>query len=605
MRFPYTTARKGQLEACKRVAESLGTYIVLKAPTGFGKTIVALISHSDVSPVLYGVRTINEMSPVIRELRRSGFSFTFVYSAAKMCPLTQDSGGGRDTEDFWAACKSLRMRRMCPYFFGIDEKLDDVRELLNSESSFDPHVLTSMISSKVGVCPFFSLTRLIPDSQFVVVTYPYVFREEVFDTAFTDVGPDDFYLILDEAHTLLIPQSVVDEEIDSITVEQALKEVKQYGEHYDEVLSYLRNLLDIVSEQKGRLLKRVDKTLVLPGEGTLFLLEDALAEIRLKKLLRAPSVSDAVALSTKLSKVVKFLRYLKEPDFQSYGYLSESEVSALKALPLGYGFIKRRLSLFKGVLLMSGTMPPTHILSPICGSNLTYIDIESEYGRVFPRHNIAYIVVTSVTSSYRYRSKGMYERYARLIEAVFNTVPMGVTLVVYPSYNFMSNVLQYLVINGKQFEEGRGTKYEELLKVASTTDKVLVHCVAGGKITEGLELLDGKGRSLIKAVVVAGVPYPQPDDYARDFEKVMEGIVGSSARTYVMELPAVIKVMQAAGRAIRSEHDEAVVVLCDRRYMMPKLRELLNERYDIICRDENELVSAVRSFFEGKLLTRS
>ena len=604
MRFPYTKARKGQLEACKRVAESLGTYIVLKAPTGFGKTIVALTSHSDVSPVLYGVRTINEMSPVIRELRRSGFSFTFVYSAAKMCPLAQDAGGG-STEDFWTACKSLRMRKMCPYFFGIDERLDDVRGLLNSEPSFDPHVLASLISSRVGVCPFFSLTRLIPDSQFIVVTYPYVFREEVFDTAFTDVGPDDFYLILDEAHTLLIPQAVIDEEIDSITVEQALREVKQYGEHYDEVLSYLKNLLSIVSEQKGRLLKRVDKALVLPGEGTLFLLEDALAEIRLKKLLRAPSVSDAVALSTKLSKVVKFLRYLKEPDFQSYGCLSESEVSILKALPLGYGFIRRRLSLFKGVLLMSGTMPPTHILSPICGGDLTYIDIESEYGRVFPRHNVAYIVVTSVTSSYRYRGREMYERYAKLIKATFNAVPKGVTLVVYPSYSFMSNVLQYLVIDGKQFEEGKGTKYEELLEAASTTNKVLVHCVAGGKITEGLELLDSGGRSLVKAVVIAGVPYPQPDDYARDFEKVMEGIVGVSARTYVMELPAVIKVMQAAGRAIRSEQDEAVVVLCDRRYMMPKLRELLNERYDRVCRNESELVFAVKSFFEGKPLTRS
>lgn len=95
-------------------------------------------------------------------------------------------------------------------------------------------------------------------------------------------------------------------------------------------------------------------------------------------------MSDAVALSTKLSKVVKFLRYLKEPDFQSYGYLSESEVSALKALPLGYGFIKRRLSLFKGVLLMSGTMPPMHVLTPVCGDSFMYIDIESEYGRVFP-----------------------------------------------------------------------------------------------------------------------------------------------------------------------------------------------------------------------------
>ncbi len=597
--LPYTKARRGQVEACRRITKYLGKKIVLKAPTGFGKTIVAIVSHSGRGRMLYAVRTINEMAPVIRELRRVNATYSVIFSASRMCPLARDVRGG-EPEDFWAGCKILRVRGMCPYFRNVSKSVGIAEDILKRHSSNDPRVLTATITAKAGSCPFFTLAELAKDAEYVVVTYPYVFREEVFETAFKDVGPDDFYLVLDEAHTLLIPESVVSEEINEVTIEKALKEVRQYG-CGEEIWKYLNLLKEVVEAQSSRLLRRISKDEILSDEGIVTILEDALMDIRLKKLVRLVSPTDAVSLSTKLSRVVKFLRYLKERDFRAYGHVREDSVREVKVLPLGYSYIAGRLSVFKGVLMMSGTMPPPRVLKPICGEDFIYIDVEAEYGRVFPRHNVFFIVVTGVTSSYRSRGEETYGRYAKLITGIVKAVPKGVILAVYPSYTMLSNVSKHILSECPQFEEGRETKYEDFLRVAKSSSKTLIHCVASGKLSEGLELLDDKGRSLIKAVVIAGVPYPKPDDYARDFENVMKSVVESSPRTYVMELPAAIKVMQAAGRAVRSEEDEAAIVLADRRFLNPRLKGLLNVHYDAIAREVEEVGELVRRFLEGRI----
>lgn len=600
MKFPYTKARKGQLEVIKRIKKNLGKKIFLKAPTGFGKTIVALLSHSDVDKVLYAVRTRNEMSPVIRELKRINENYAFIFSAARMCPLGQSQGS--NTHEFWLNCKLLRSRGLCPHFMRLSKVTDDeLRQLIQKSVTNDPHEITSLISTNLGVCPFFALSRLAHESRFVIVTYPYVFRNEVFETAFDPAIRDEMYVILDEAHTVFNPQLVIDEEIDNFIVEKAINEVKLYGLR-NEVRSYLVTLKQLLSEVKATLLRKIDKELVYPGLHTLMVLEDALLELRIKKLRKASSISDIVLSGSSLGKIVKFLKYLSRNEFQVYAQVTRNGSRVLKVLTPDISYVKEMLESFRGVLMMSGTLPHEDIARQVLFSDAEYIDIEQDYGAIFPESNTYCAVFTGVTSSYRHRSEDTYQSYSMLIEKTVASMESGVALIVYPSYKFMENVLNYLVLESvAQVVEGYGTTLKDMVSQI-TTNKSVIHAVAGGKLTEGLELLDDKGRSVIKLVLVAGVPYPQPDDFIRDFRANLRRLVGELiAKEFVMNVQAGIKVAQAIGRAVRSERDRAFVVLADRRYLSIKLKNALGLRYDLVTGEVMELIDYFQKFLHGYL----
>ncbi len=603
MKFPYESFRKGQRESIERVRKNLGKLIVLKAPTGFGKTIVALLGHTNVEKVLYVVRTRNEMAPVIKELRKLNESFTIVFSGRRMCPLLPKKNVR--PEDFWINCKLVRTKGLCHYYQRLEEiDYDMIQDILKFSSS-DPHELSLSIAKNLDVCPFFALTGLIKYSKYVVATYPYLFREEVFKTAFSDVGLDDYYVIIDEAHIILNPQTLFEEELSEGDVTEAMKEVRSYSVG-EEIWNYLSSLKEVISKLRSERLKRIDKSIVYPGEGIKQLIEDAILDIRLRKLreLMSSSASELMSISTKLSKVAKFLLYASNDSFSIYGQVIGEGIKVIKALPTDYTPLRERLKIAKGVLLMSGTIPPKEVVDYILSADTYYIDVEGDYGRVFPRSNIFVCVYREVTSSYRYRGTEMYLRYGKLIELISKYSPRGVVLVIYPSYSFMNEVLSNIIIeDASQIIEGRETNIASVVNNVLKGEKVVIHAVAGGKLSEGIEIIDpSTSRSLIKVVVIAGVPYPQPDDYVSDLRSKLEREMPSNvASRLVMDVPATIKVLQSIGRAIRSEYDRAFIVLADRRFLLPRIRKLLNLSYDLVSSNIKVLANYLKRFHEGTL----
>jgi DNA excision repair protein ERCC-2 len=103
---------------------------------------------------------------------------------------------------------------------------------------------------------------------------------------------------------------------------------------------------------------------------------------------------------------------------------------------------------------------------------------------------------------------------------------------------------------------------------------MIVVAVSHGKLLEGVELVKD-GRSLIDVVIVAGIPYPVPDDVykiRRDRILLRLGILKDSKeakefeRTYLRHQPALTTVKQAIGRAIRNPEDMAEIFLVDHRF---------------------------------------
>lgn len=596
---PYGSFRRGQRESIEFIRSNLGGVIALKAPTGFGKTLVAVLSHLGAGKVFYTVRTRNEMAPVIRELRAVGAEFTIVFSGRRMCPLLR--GSEVPPEDFWFNCKVLRFKGMCTYYNNLDILSgDDVVRVLTRFESTDPHKIVEYISNKFKVCPFFTLTKIVQDIDFVVATYPYLFRDDVYSSAFSDLGLDEFYVIVDEAHNLLNPQTVLSESIDLKTVLTAYDEVSRSG--YAEIADYLNNLTNLLKSLRSERLKRIDKNLVLPSKDVIDLISNALLEIKLKAMTRYGDrpLEQLMKLTSPLSRVVKFLSLLDEEHMNVYG-ISRYDHKELHILPVDYELMLKRLRTAKGVLLMSGTLPPKELLEVVVKGNVSYLDVNNAYGPVFPRESVYYVVYTALTTSYLSRSERMFMEYANLLKEVYARTDKAV-LAVYPSYEVLEEVVTYLSSGvDNMVSEGMQTKVDDVRKLILGKVHVLVNAVAGGKIVEGVEFRSEEGRSLINVVVVCGVPYPQPDDYLRDFQRSLATYLGdATAKKVSLDMQAGIKVMQAVGRAVRSEQDRAFVVLADRRYLSRSLREVMNVRYNEVTSSLNRVIQLLSSFNPNK-----
>jgi len=215
---------------------------------------------------------------------------------------------------------------------------------------------------------------------------------------------------------------------------------------------------------------------------------------------------------------------------------------------------------FKGPwILMSGTMPPREYIEKVWGLKVTkYFDLSREV-RIGHRD---VKIITSVTSEFRRRGEEMYRKYADEISKVIMNGDDGVYLVVYPNYNMMISIANYLMhLPVKQVREGEVKHLPKLLELALANRKLIIHAVSGGRFTEGIELVKD-GKSLIKYIIIAGVLFPNiGDDYVKD------RIKASGLKDYTwMKIQAEMQVKQAIGRGIRGPEDFIKAILMDYRY---------------------------------------
>ncbi|MCC6062218.1 MAG: hypothetical protein LM581_04555, partial [Desulfurococcales archaeon] len=194
------------------------------------------------------------------------------------------------------------------------------------------------------------------------------------------------------------------------------------------------------------------------------------------------------------------------------------------------------------------------------------------------------------------RGEVIYKLYADYIK-IFREEIDHLKMIVYPSYDFMRNILKYLDLD-KDLVEDQKTKYEDFLENIFIERDATLHVVAGGKIAEGIEFVD-KNRSLLKAVFIAGTPYPQPDDYLKELVKRRPKDLDEEIfRRRLLLNEAFIRSAQAMGRAVRSPEDHALIVLGDRRFLSKDLREMIGFKRAGFARNIFEFRSLVKKVVE-------
>jgi Rad3-related DNA helicase len=211
------------------------------------------------------------------------------------------------------------------------------------------------------------------------------------------------------------------------------------------------------------------------------------------------------------------------------------------------------------------------------------------------------MIANDVTTRYTNRNEAMYRNIYSYIERVISARP-GNYMVFFPSYAMLEKVhvlteelpesLGVEVIAQEQYmtESDR----ESFLRAFEEKDNVLALCIMGGIFSEGIDLT---GDRLIGAIIVGpGLPQVCTErklmmDYfdSRTAADEKEAASDRNGFRYAYQYPGINKVFQAAGRVIRTETDQGIILLIDERFATRRYTELFPVEWNdsVICNMQN------------------
>lgn len=605
MAFPYPAVRPFQQDMIQAVARAVreGETLLISAPTGVGKTIAAIY-------------------PALREALRTGKKLFFltpkvlqqetVVSALKMLN-TEGSFRSlriRAKQKMCAHTEMICHGDFCPFADRYAEKMERTNlrgRLVNDLSYFDPDI-TYELARSVEVCPFEVSLELIEESDVIVCDYNYIFDPYVGLKAYQqDHDYSDCILIIDEAHNLLdrgrgyYSPELQERELQRITLFLAARpgcELEGWSELVDELRGHLQGLAAMMGEGNGPMLCEPSERLF------------ARQRLEWERLLMhyiAWKIENRIAeeddpLVDFYFKLLKFTRLLAEGG-EEFSTIIEKTPQGLKLKIFCKDpsrFLGETISSAHAVVAMSATLEPFDFYRDTLGfpQKRTF---ELSLPSPFPRENRKIVIIPEVDTTYRERPLH-YDTIARRVAEMANASE-GNFLVLFPSYGFLQEVSARLPGIGKQVMVQRAemTDYErksvlDVLREGSRQSVILA--VAGGMYAEGI---DYQGE-MLSGVFIVGPALPAvcfEQELLRDYYDERYG----AGFEYAYLIPGMTRVVQSAGRVIRSEHDVGVIALLCRRFTSATYNRFFpREWYDHAPR---ELVSRkpaeeIRAFFESR-----
>jgi DNA excision repair protein ERCC-2 len=613
--FPYEKIRDSQREFMEdmRAGVAAGKVMVVQAPTGIGKTVATLSvlleeSMAHKKKLIFLTSKQSQHRMVVDTLREisttSGKKFRAVDIIAKqaMCPEGEAS---LPPYAFQAFCFMRVKTKSCPLHEADGEAIN--REILNRIMHVGE---MRRACERHGVCPYKAALDAIEGVDVVVCDYNYVFDVmwDKLDERLEN-GLNDLIIVVDEAHNL--PDRIrsnLSKELTAYGMDEAAREVgsgiqrgQRYTGHLKRTLAKWTDALreeDEIYVPKERLASAVEAALA-ESLGDRDTADDYIAwleEVGQKAMQAGAEYSHALELS-------EFLR----------GWMASGEGCARIYQRADGGSWRLKLyhmdpatmggpifSEIHAAVLMSGTLVPTEMYADVLG-----VPKERRMLRVypspFPPENRKVLALKGVSSEYTRRGEEMFTNYARTIAEIARATP-GNVAAFFPSYKYLEEVSERLgkrtdginvLVEGKGMS--KGDREDILRSLTGSRCRSLLMAVQGGSLGEGIDYAE----NLLSTLVVAGLPLAPPNKevlalrshYVRRFGR-------EKGETYGYFGPAFNKVVQSAGRLIRSETDRGVVVLLDERFMQPKYAQFLPpELAPEVCEMPAELVGELDSFF--------
>ena len=591
--FPY---REGQRDLVASVYRTIlrKKKLFIQAPTGVGKTMatvfpaVRAVGEGLGEKIFYLTaktitRTVAEQAFSL--LKEKGLLYkTITLTAKEKICFCEEAECNPDA---------------CPYAKGHFDRVNDaVFDLITHSGDWSREVLEEQ-AKKHMVCPFEMSLDVSNWADAVICDYNYAFDPQAhLKRFFSESGKGEYLFLIDEAHNLVERGR---EMYSASLYKEDLLEVRKLVKAEDPKLAKglsecNQQFLELKREcEHYQILKSVSH-IALKLMNVLSKLEDYLEECKdAEKKKRVLDFYFAVRSFLNIHDImdenyVIFSEMMEDGRFQIKLFCVNPAVNLQNYLEQG-----------NSTIFFSATLLPVHYYKKLLSVEKDDYAVYAHSS--FPQENKFLFIGTDVSTRYTRRGESTYQRFARYI-AVMAEQKKGNYMAFFPSYRFLEEVhtcflecVDHEVDSICQVSYMDEEQREEFLEeFEQEREKSLVaFCVMGGIFSEGIDLTEDK---LIGAVI-AGTGLPQVCT-EREILKQYFNAADMDGFDYAYLYPGMNKVLQSAGRVIRTESDRGVILLLDDRFREMRYREVFpREWQQYQLGSVKNLEQEIRTFWES------
>ncbi len=607
LEFPYPY-RKGQRELAADVYRTIyhKKRLFLMAPTGVGKTLsvtfpgVKAMGEGRVSRIFYltgknvtGQAAVN----AFQTMGKCGLKVktTVINGREKVCLMDSPRCNPDD----------------CPYAKGHYDRVNEALYSLLTQTDTNDREEVRSAAERFMVCPYELALDLAGFSDVIICDYNYCFDPGVsLGDYFTPGISGNELILVDEAHNLVErAREMYSAQLNTVTLANVRKKLRALVKNADfnvkvpkravTALYRMIRALEQLKDENGDFASSLDiSAFAAEAVDALSLFEEMMRRKELRGLF-----DDEELLEFYFD--LNFFVYVFSIYDENYvNYIEAGQGGNIKLKLLCFDPSHNLMEYLgdRSAVFFSATLIPVgYYIDLISGDRGDY----TVYARsTFDSRRCAHFIVTDVSSVYKQRNDDTYYKIANVINEVISE-KKGNYMMFFPSYSFMEEVLKrfelsypekeaMIVRQDRDMSEAEREDFINLFK-EKNDDGVLGFCVLGGIFSEGIDL---KGDHLIGTVITGtGLPMITKE---RELLKQSFDARGMRGFDYAYRFPGLIKVLQAAGRVIRTEEDTGVVALLDERFTRRDYQGMFPEEWtDISKVDSGSIGRRVKGFWES------
>ena len=565
--FPY---REGQYKLVGDVYRTINRKKILfiQAPTGTGKTISTLFPAiravgENLGDKIFYLTAKTITRTVAKDtcdlLKAKGYRGKVIVLTAKekMCPCEEMD------------CNPSNCLRAKGHY---DRVNDAVYDLITTEEDFTRERMLAQ-AEKYQVCPFEMSLDASLYADIIICDYNYVFDPNVYlKRFFSEEEKGDYIFLVDEAHNLVERGR---EMYSAVLVKEEILTVKKLVRGKDRKLEAA---LEKCNRQMLEWKRECETYTIYESIGAF-----AFSLMRLMSLLdiflqsrgEMPERKEVTEFYLNLRHFMNMFERVDE-NYVLYSDFDETDRFCLHLYCVNPSVnLQECLERGKSTIFFSATLLPVNYYKNLLSSKKDNYAVYAD--SAFREEQRLLFIGRDVSSLYTRRTLGEFHRIALYIQQVLRA-KKGNYLIFFPSYRFMEDVYeQFLAVNEQEADcmmqsgnMNEADREEFIQEFSNPRGKSLAaFCVLGGIFSEGIDLKE----DLLIGVLIVGTGLPQICNQREILKEYYQEENGQGF-DYAYQYPGMNKVLQAAGRVIRTASDRGIIGLLDERFLRSDYRQL-------------------------------